>query len=359
MARDLTLWFVMHVLAPRKEIIDIPGYLATTFSGKGKGIYLREVLFPESLFVNIENYFAEENKLKEVYFAAKLFGYKHGLISHLPTLKNGRKEFEIGYKMFNKYVSTIFARRLDLEIDYSTETFHYTGDNFIICRKNGIGVIFTGGMAGLVSYYLSKNAEAKHVYCQGRGDKLCEWISKPLSNDTSLFEKISVSPDYIKINKNSITAKRAEYLSLKDAINGRLFFYKEGTLSYKNERHIIWEANIFYFLDRYCNAKLLFESAYNAGMGIARKNNWSLELFRLYLSLAGVGLPFFAENNKKVYVYLKGYPWTELAKDSTFAIWRGFISGCLSAILDRRVMFNAYSSSFGREGVFEVVFKEQ
>jgi len=63
--------------------------------------------------------------------------------------------------------------------------------DYIVCRKNGRGEIFSeGGIAGIWSYVCQDpTIEAVQIKCQGRGDPECEVIAAPYKEPVKMGYK--------------------------------------------------------------------------------------------------------------------------------------------------------------------------
>jgi hypothetical protein len=74
----IVTWFIQHVLLPKIEIIDNPGFVINTLSDTTKTTYLREFFLPERLFEIIESRIVDkygELGKKILYSTGKKFGY--------------------------------------------------------------------------------------------------------------------------------------------------------------------------------------------------------------------------------------------------------------------------------------------
>ncbi len=229
-------WFIKNILIPRMEIIDHPGFIILRFTDKGKEVYLRELFFPESLLVELERNvvrkYGEKGK-QALYSIGKTFGYRYTLISRYPTIKEvpiERINQFIYY--FLKYMEGTCAHKLDYTVDVSRKKYTMIMDDYIVCGKDGIGLIMSaGGSAGVWSYMMDDpHVEGIELKCQGRGDKKCMVICAPknvlLEENLKFFEEsnlenLDLAREYVAINK--IKPTKFAKLSLRNLLDTKFF----------------------------------------------------------------------------------------------------------------------------------------
>ena len=88
-------WWIQNVILPKREIIDKPGFVVTTFTEGTKIIYLRDFFLPEQLFELIENNIVRSygNQGKQaLYSAGKKFGHLFASLSDFPSIQNSDKK---------------------------------------------------------------------------------------------------------------------------------------------------------------------------------------------------------------------------------------------------------------------------
>ncbi len=250
-------WYVKNIVIPKIEEIDNPSYIIAKFSQFKEKLSLRELFLPESLFV------ALENRLKEKgYHIGKKFGYVNASISKFETLFSCKNKVlkDFIYALV-RYVEGTWSNKLLHSVDLRNRTFKLNMSNYIICRKNGLGYMFSeGGIAGIWSYACQDpTIEAVQPKCQGRGDKECEVIAapydtlvemgyKPMRCKIDNMEIPKVDETYMEMNK--IRKTKWARNSLRSLIDSGFFEYHHGQVTYKGERFFLCEASFMYILER-------------------------------------------------------------------------------------------------------------
>jgi predicted hydrocarbon binding protein len=179
---DLFKWFVRNIVYAKNEIIDRPGFIVCQYTEKGKTTYMREIFYPEAVWVKFEKNLIDKygDKGKQaIYSAGKRFGYSYTHASGFSKMKDiSRKTFENNVYFFLRYIECVWTNRLEHEIDYNRELFKATFDDYVVCPKNGKGYLMMAGcVAGWWAYLIDdKNAEGIQTRCVGRGDEECEII---------------------------------------------------------------------------------------------------------------------------------------------------------------------------------------
>lgn len=352
----LKSWFLRNVIKPRTEELDTPGFVATRVGGKGTE--LREVFLPESLLVQIEDNVLEQFSEgdERLYAIGKRFGWRYASIGDFPQTGNvSEHEFTKFFDFFMKYIEIIYASNLSYTLDTFARTFEMEAENYSVCRKNGRGqLLTTGAVAGVVAYlFEDKTMEAVQPECQGRGDKQCEvYCGRPEDIEeeycvTQLSEE-ELSSRYRKVNE--IQQIKHGDSSIKDLMDKGFFDYNKGIMSHEGERYVPAEASLIYLLETQVDAdqeSVLFESAYSVGKSIGEGKE--LSFINDYLPALGWGGVKPVGEGEKVHV--SHYPWTKYAEETTFAIFRGFISGIISGIRDKEIRYEEYETNLTSEGL--------
>ena len=273
------LWFIQRFVIPRSQVIDKPGFVIFRISYK-TNVYSRQIVVPESLFVLIEKNTAAkygERGKRILYSIGKRFGYRFATISRVLMIRDTDKKGFINYgNILVKFIEGTYASNISNHVDLENETIKFTFDNFVICRKSGIGfLISVGGIAGICSYmFCNPKIEAVQPKCQGRGDNRCIVISAPKSilkkMGYEVFEEENVEniqPHYSYREMNKIRDVKSN-LSLKGLIENNIFGFERGFISYKGERYFIVEASFPYLIEEGIKRlrggeKFLFNSSAN------------------------------------------------------------------------------------------------
>lgn len=184
-AKDrLVSWFVKNIEIPSTEILDKPGFVVTQFSEKKQFVFLREIFFPESVFAEIEKAvearFGREGE-EALYHAGKKFGVTYSEMSLFPKMAEGReKELEGFLYLFVRYMESMWSENVSHTFDFKSKLLEIDADNFIVCRKNGLGrVVSEGTGAGFWSYLMDDSEiEGTQTSCQGRATRSATWSTR-------------------------------------------------------------------------------------------------------------------------------------------------------------------------------------
>lgn len=342
-------WFFVNFIKPRLEDIETPGFICTK-TEKGRG-FLREVILPESFFMNLENRLS--SKAHILYTAGKKGSYRYARALNFKNLsENSGEEVKQFTKWFTRYIESEFAKKIDCEMDIDEKTYRMEADDYSICRKNGKGFLFSeGAVAGIVSYVFSdRTIECVHEKCQGRGDKNCVMIAKPQKNIPEArkadVEVPQFSGRYYEINK--IVKPSFSPNSLKDLINDMVIDHKDGIISYNQERLVWLEADYLYYLEKLLKEAglqgVLFDTAFQAGKEIGRGKK-NLKFISDFVPALGWGDIYVKKSNE---ILIEKYPWTRLSEEVDFTTLRGFLSGIASSIKRETINYNIYETSLNR-----------
>jgi len=362
----IVTWYIQNILIPRTEIIDKPGFVVTTFTKPPDTTYLRELFLPEKLFELIETKIVKNygDKGKQVlYSAGKKFGYVYASISNFPTITTtNKKEFSDFAYYLMRYIEGVFSAKAQHEINLEEKLFIVIFNQYIVCRKNGLGYIMSdGGIAGIWSFAIEdKSIEGIQVECQGRGDKRCyivcepeEKIKKRMTDYFSETNLIEQQFDEMYKLLNEIRPTSYSNNSLKDLLNAGFFEYKHGSLTYKNIRFFPVEAHLLYFLENEISKlengeQILFDICFEFGKylretyGFKDYNKFIPDFF----SALGFGDLIFIDVNKPTLGTIF-YPWTSYSEKSKYIIFRGIMSGIVSDSLGKKIAFDEFKIDVG------------
>lgn len=362
----LVSWFVQNIAMPQMEIINKPGFVVTQFSEKKQAVFLREIFFPEFVFAELEKRIVEkfgEKGAKLLYSAGKNFGYRYSTISLFPRFKRGQeKKFDSFLYMFMRYMESMWSEEITYKYDLKVGTLEINAKNFVVCGKSGFGHIIPQGVgAGFWNYLMGDNTiEGMQKNCIGKGDKKCilfyspskyledqklSFISSPLEDFTRL-EKID--PSYNQINM--IREPQFSNMSFKDMLDAKFFDYKNGIVMLKDHRHFLCESSIFYFLEENLSKikggnEILFQICYEYGKDISEHAAGNAKKFISdYMSSIGWGDVTVLEKEGKYRVISNYFPWVDSFKIE-FTMFRGIVSGILSAVEAREIKLSKFSQN--------------
>jgi len=353
----LVKWYIQNIWMPKIDIFDKPGFIITKFTEKGRTVYLREIFFPELLFVELENAVVKEyqNKgAKALYSAGKKVGYLFSEMSAFLQLESAtEKKFLEFVDLFIKYIESIWASKMQHEVDIKSKSIKFYLTDYIVCSKNGLGHILTsGGAAGIWAYLINDiSVEGVQTQCQGRGKKYCELICAPkqmlINSKLTPFDmqKLEIVKDkqrYIEFNqiRNTEFAKK----SFQDLVNSGLFKYAGGQMTYNGERHFYCDTSLIYFLELELkslpnSSNLLFNTAFDWAKRMTEKlSDKNTTFLTDYLSALGFGDVVAIKKGQKYNVLNNYFPWMEQCENINFSIYRGIVSGMLSGLLGKNIL---------------------
>jgi len=359
MVKDKILnWFLRNVYLPRVEVIDKSGFIFVTGDKK----YLRDIAFPEYIFVELE----KKLDRRTLYTVGKIFGYNYARNTDTPVIGAvDPKAFLNSFYFMVRYIESIsYGSDLKHTIDYDKKIFQMTAEDFIICSKNGIGcIIIEGTFAGFCAHAFSdKSIEGIQLKCRGRGNSACEVICAP-SKDliergfkpfiSKSLDDMVIDYDYLEINKERET-NFSKY-SLKKFIDFGVLKYDHGTIDYKKERFFLCEASIMYILEkmlkRFKNAdEVLFDISFSWGEKIVKTEAFAEgrtvfsdmrpeQFISEIMSSLGWGDILVFKKGSKYGVLSNFFPWTKLAKDVNYTMFRGILSGMLTGFSAKKLPY--------------------
>jgi len=372
--KDRTLrWFIQHVIIPRREIIDRPGFIVNTLGGK-KDVFLREVILPERLIEDIENLIAEKYGLegrKRLYSAGKKFGYAYASLSDFPTIETtpGKRLSSFADTVV-RYIETLYAEKLSHRIDASKKSFVLDAVDYIVCRHNGRGHIMTeGGISGIWAYCMQEpSIEGYQIQCQGRGDAQCKVVCEPIDflreeiesplTETSL-EEVFQDENYKEMNmfRETYHAK----VSLADLINCGVVSYERGKLIFNGERYFPVDSHLLYFMEREISSldegeEDLFNVCFKWASDLASTGEYTPEyLITEFLPSLGFGEILITGGKEQPVVVINYYPWTIFSKESNYPIIKGILSGILSVDCGRDVSLKKHATNFDKGLSLEIM----
>lgn len=358
-------WYLKNIEMPKKEILDKPGFIGENLSGEEK-IYLRNVALPEDLFLKIENNI-EHPELH--YSIGKKFGYRYAMISDLARYSNSDEDkFRDSVYGVMKYMESIcYWKDGEFNLDNEQKILNLSLEKFMVCNKNGKGQLFLGAAAGFWAYMAEdKEIEAVQPECQGRGDDKCRIKAAPRSHLDNNFEveinagDLDISRDYKIFNE----IKDTDYAdnSMEDFEEVGFFEHSEG-LFYHNKFRYIWtESSLIELIGSELgdeHGEELFKSAYEVGREIAEdETDRNMEKFIVeYLSATGWGDTKIKEKGEKFEVQSLMFPWTKFTPDTDFPMFRGLVSGMISAFEDRDVKLKHVEKD-DKGGTFSLISRE-
>ncbi len=360
-------WWIQNIVLPKREIIDKPGFVVTTFTEANKTTYLRDLFIPEQLFEKIENKIVQQYSDKgrqALYSAGKKFSYLYCSMSNFPTISTSTKEeFSKFAYLFVRYIASVYAEQAEHEINFDDKTFTLFYNNYIVCRHNGLGYIMTdGGAAGTWAYVIeNKLMEGTQIECQGRGKSRCyvlcalpEEIKKHTNNFFCENDLPEYKFDIMYKSMNEIRPTKYARNSLKDLINANFIRYEKGTISYKNQRLFNCEPHVLDFIEQEIlklenGEEILFEASSEFGK-MLMESYGGIDFKKFipdFFSAIGFG-DILVLDSDKIQIMSDYYPWTAFTNQSKFVIFRGILSGIAGSALKKNIVFNNYKVNFSK-----------
>jgi len=152
--------------------------------------------------------------------------------------------------------------------------------------------------------------------------------------------------------------------SLKDLIDVGIFEFRNGILSYKDDRYFIVEASVAYLLEKELKKlkggeSLLFNLSFDYGKSLASKQKGEdpSKFIMDFMSSLGWGDVFATKEDGKYVIRVICFPWTEWYKETKHVIFRGMLSGIISGFLERKVVLKEIKTGFYK-GAFLLVCNE-
>ena len=366
----IAVWYMRNVMIPRREALNSPGFL---FEKIGKGrIYLREFVLPEHLVVFIEECLGEKS-----YYIGKMFGFQYAYAQKMPTIKMKDKGYMKSYAHFlTKYVeASSYGDKLEEETNIEEGIYKLRMKNYIVCRVNGKGYIFSqGGIAGIWAWAMQdKTIEVIKPFCQGRGDEECLIIAAPLSVLKTLAKEYGIAhiPRWDKLRTFEIDRKyyrinaafktRHTKYSFKDLV-AQGCVKRKGYIDYLfDERIFRCESSLLYFLEWYSSTpekNALFKAGYRFGKWLTSKYEelCDRKTFLNILGAFGCGDIAYRPTAGGTVIIFKGFPWFPLAMKPNveFKLISGILSGAFSNILGVNVRFELIKKE--ERGTFNLYF---
>ena len=368
--------FLERIIIPRAFIIDKAGFVILKYSHGGYDVFMRELIMSEDFFVELEKRLCETKDGKQLlYNIGKDFGWHFARDSYFYHGEGSENDLIKHVRDTILFFNTMYASVMDPKI-ISEELIELHLKGMVICRKNGLGYLMTHGAWTGCYAYLANNPkiEGTQIKCQGSGDDHCvlicaepEFIKQKYPDAEILTAEITeVKKDdqqYKEMNKIRPIDEKLD--SLNDMVDIGLFGYHGGLLEHKehrSERYFPVDCSLIHLLE--CRAKsfgnaeqILFDVAFNFGYRITKDvkiRDPQLYIRNYFASLGWGDIKVFKDNSK--YSVVADYvPWSEFLTNYDFPVLRGLVSGLVSGLSRKRILFNETSYSI-LEGFLSVRF---
>jgi predicted hydrocarbon binding protein len=351
--------YVKRFVIPRALILDVPGFVNFKISGK-TSIFARQLLVPESFFINLEKVIVEKfgEKGKSIFYSVgKKFGYSFAQLGRFENISDHPGDAVKDWIVIaSKFVEGTYASEISQVIDVKNKTVDYTLKNFVICRKLGYDFFLaTGGAAGVIAWlFQDKNIEGYYYDNKFLEDgNICKVKCAPYKilknsfsdnvfSETNLDDLTHDPMNYLKFNEEKPLRYNKSFSNYLDA---KIFSYENGIVSYNynKERFFLMEVSGMYLLEKELKANglsnILFDIAYDAGKNLFSEFGQKDEKSCLELMAAlGWGeILVLPPVNNKLNIVVNYFPWTKWYNEINFSMLSGFLSGMLSNIKGYKV----------------------
>ena len=357
---NIARMYIKGFVIPKAQIFDKPGFITFRISGK-TNVFARQVLVPETLFVELERSIVEkygELGKSALYSIGKKFGYSFSQLGRFENIKdhpgNGIKDWII---IASKFIEGTYASEISQTIDVENSTVDFLARNFVVCRKLGYDFLFaSGGAAGVVAWLLQDKSIESYYYDGKYLDAVyvCRVKCAPIARLERSFKGIYKEIDLdrldqdIKMYSGFNAESEIQYKkSFSDFLDAKIFSYDNGiiNLNSSNERFFLTEVSGLYLLELGLkNNKLdsdVFDVAYSVGSKLFDKLNVNIKSLLELITALGWGETCVVPSQKdRVIVIINHFPWTLWYKDIDFLVIRGLLSGLLSKIYGRELKLN-------------------
>ncbi len=367
-------FYVQRYIMPRALIFNMPGFVDFKISGK-TNIFARQLLVPESFFVNLEKNlvggFGDRGK-QVMYSLGKRFGYRFSQLGRFENIKdhpgNAVKKW---ITIASKFVEGTYATEIAQSTNVENRTVDYSLRNFAVCRKLGYDYFLaTGGAAGVVAWILqepkiegclydSKFAGKEHT-CKVKcavPQILEKYFSSGVFKETNVDD---LKPDFATYRKLNIETKIRYKKSFQTFLDSKLFKYNRGIITHGAERLFLMEVSAIYMLELALPKVMrdkMFEIAVSTGKNLFPEFGMKdLQSVVELLSALGWG-EVIALPGTKQQVVINHFPWTKYAKDVEFIMISGLLSGIYSKALNKNILFRKPSIDLS-QGHLALIFSE-
>jgi hypothetical protein len=354
--------YVKRFVIPGALVFNKPGFLDFKISGKTM-IYARQIFYPEDFFIAFESRvvdaFGDKGRQK-LYSIGKKFGYRFGQAGKFENIKdNPGDKIKDWVFITSKFVEGTYASSIEHVTDPKIPKTDYSLKKFAILEKLGYDYIFaTGGTAGMMAWIFQDPTVEVVLHDLKKVNDSFEAIvtAAPISYlknnnyDQTIFSETQLDglqedfQDYVRFNAQAQTSCTKSFQTYLDF---KFFSYEGGIVKFKDSRFFLFEVSGTYLLElelkKESNKKyleILFNSAYDTGKSIMSKFGKNQKEVFDVLSALGWGevLPFSTSSNE-IKVLVNHFPWSKWYKEIDYVIMRGFLSGAVSDLLGKKIIF--------------------
>ena len=130
-------FYIQNFIINNSQNIENPGFIFFKISGKTP-IFARQIIMPESFFVNLEQKVAATKKdalRKRLYSAGKKFGFSFSILGGFSKASEKSVKELPGYiNIINKFIEGTYAAKISCEVDAEKQICRYESRKFC-CNK--------------------------------------------------------------------------------------------------------------------------------------------------------------------------------------------------------------------------------
>ena len=346
-----------------------PGFFLEHFGNR----ILRNEFVSETAIGEIEKSTVKLGGGQFLYETAKDFGYNYAARIPLPKANSILKDEY--FKSLINFFETTYGRCSGYEIDWKNKKVKIKFKNFIVCRKNGIGIISIATFAGLLAFmFEDKTLEGIQTSCEGRGDAECvavfglfEDIKQNTPLKFSNIEPVSINPKYAILNRAIPTP--ADY-GLELLTRAGVVKYQSSTFDVLGERFFPLEISFIPQLEKKLiengidTRKAIYTPTYNTFQNFAENNVKAkfpsnqnhLDVLCKLFSAFGWGYLQHLDNK----ITVRGFPWTELAVNGNPPTYfLASVDGFLSGLTGKQITTKLIQADTGTGSYSLVLLPEQ
>jgi len=351
-------FYIQNFIISKYQNIETPGFVFFKLSGKSP-IYARQVVMPESFFVNLEINIAKKGRIHQqsLYSAGKKFGYRFSLLGGFSNILDKKGHELINYlSMINKFIEGTYATKIEFKADIYTKSCNYLMENPIVVNKLGYGYFLPlGAAAGLLSYIFQDSSIEgilEHFDLKtDKGSLLYAPKGYLEKNNKQFFSEENLSgleptTDYINFNQ-VVPLKYSDY-SFKMLLDSKLFSFNNGVITNNKERYFILEVSALYIIEKelFNYYEEIYDAAFKSGYAMLENiGKISIKTIIDYLSAFGWGNVLITEKDTRYIVNVNNFPYTKFYNKVNYSIFSGILSGMLYAVTKKKTIFNKFESN--------------
>ncbi|MBT4870016.1 MAG: hypothetical protein HON47_00380 [Candidatus Diapherotrites archaeon] len=354
--------YIRRFVIPGALVFNKPGFVDFKISGK-TSIYARQIFYPEDFFVKFESRivgaFGDEGR-KQLYSIGKKFGYRFAQSGKFENVSNNPGDkIKKWISIVSKFVEGTYASLIENTTDVSLKKTDFTLKNFTVLEELGYEYIFaTGGTAGLMAWMFQDPTieVVLHDVKGNKGNYDGVVTSAPFNylnshfKDQLIFSETNLDglseefQNYVSFNQHAEIMHKKSFQSYLDF---NFFKYQKGIITFNNNRFFLFETSGTYLIEyellkskkkKYLD--ILFGAAFDTGYETMSQFGSNLnEVFEVLSALGWGEVLQFSSAGNQIKISINHFPWSKWYDDIDFLMVRGFLSGIVSKINKKKMLF--------------------